>query len=164
MANLTEKQTSFVVSLFYFCNGISRIFWGFSNDYVDFKKLYAIMNVAEIIIGLTMYWLKENFAIFVLYEIMTAAICGGNYTLYPPLISKLYGVKRSPKIYGFIFTGFGIGGVTGAFVCRYLLKDEMDFEIMLIIGAVLAAISLVINLTSEYKPYVKKTHSPLTIN
>jgi Na+/melibiose symporter-like transporter len=51
---------------------------------------------------------------------------GGNFALFPPLVSKIFGIRKSTEIYGIVFIAFGVGGMLSPVIIKYILPSEKD--------------------------------------
>lgn len=68
---------------------------------------------------------------------------GGTIAAWPSVISKRVGMAQSAKIYGRVFTAWGIAGVAGPWLAGTLYDGTGSYGIALVIAAMFAGVSAV---------------------
>jgi hypothetical protein len=95
LANLS-LDPEFVQVLMIFvpiANGGSRLIWGSLTEFYSFKLLYSILIMIGIISSSTIGFIAKTSWLYFIYSIMSANLLGAHFSLIPPLISKIYGIK-----------------------------------------------------------------------
>ena len=70
---------------------------------------------------------------------------GGTIAAWPSVISKRVGMAQSAKIYGRVFTAWGIAGVAGPWLAGTLYDGTGSYGIALVIAAMFAGSSVVMS-------------------
>ena len=106
-------------------NGVGRIVWGSISDRIGRKTTITLMAALQ---GLTMLMTYHAFISFefVYGFIIAAALIGFNYggsfALFPAITADYFGNKNVGSNYGWMFTAYGVAGLTGPLLAGYF-KD-----------------------------------------
>jgi MFS family permease len=106
-------------------NGVGRIAWGSISDRIGRKTTITLMVALQ---GLTMLMTYHVFISFGLIYgfIIAAALIGFNYggafALFPAITADYFGNKNVGSNYGWMFTAYGVAGLTGPLLAGYF-KD-----------------------------------------
>jgi MFS family permease len=106
-------------------NGVGRIAWGSISDRIGRKTTIILMTALQ---GLTMLMTYHVFISFGLVYgfIIAAALVGFNYggafALFPAITADYFGNKNVGSNYGWMFTAYGVAGLTGPLLAGYF-KD-----------------------------------------
>ena len=106
-------------------NGLGRIAWGMVSDRLGRKNTIVLMTAIQGVIMLTLF---HGFITFGLSTglIIGASIIGFNYggifALFPAITADFFGNKQVGRNYGWVFTAYGVAGVTGPLLAG-LFKD-----------------------------------------
>ncbi len=68
---------------------------------------------------------------------------GALIAVYPVAISDIFGTEAAPRIYGQIFTAWGVAGLVGPWFSGWLFDQTMSYKLALIIAAGISLLSLV---------------------
>ena len=97
-------------------NGLGRIIWGMISDRIGRKQAIIAMSLFQ---GLVMLSLYHGFVTFGLSAglIIGASLVGFNYggifALFPAITADFFGNKQVGRNYGWVFTAYGVAGITG---------------------------------------------------
>jgi len=106
-------------------NGVGRIAWGSISDKIGRKTTITLMAVLQ---GLTMLVTYHVFISFgLVYGFIVAAALigfnyGGSFALFPAITADYFGNKNVGSNYGWMFTAYGVAGLTGPLLAGYF-KD-----------------------------------------
>jgi OFA family oxalate/formate antiporter-like MFS transporter len=106
-------------------NGIGRIAWGSVSDRIGRKTTITLMTALQ---GLTMLMTYHVFISFgMIYGFIVAAALigfnyGGAFALFPAITADYFGNKNVGSNYGWMFTAYGVAGLTGPLLAGYF-KD-----------------------------------------
>lgn len=140
------------------CNGFFRPVWGFLFDKFGFKKLFVTLNFFQMLISGSVYFMVEDTIIFSTLVLLSGFLQAGLFSLMPSFVSKIFGIKLSSEVYGFVFMAFGIAGLISPIIIYSLNHsgipsgETYPFLIAYLIGTVCSLIStLICFFTSEEK-------------
>ena len=106
-------------------NGVGRIAWGSISDRIGRRTTITLMAALQ---GLTMLMTYHVFISFGLAYgfVVAAALIGFNYggafALFPAITADYFGNKNVGSNYGWMFTAYGVAGLTGPLLAGYF-KD-----------------------------------------
>jgi len=118
-----DKFQSLVGSLAALANGSGRLFWGGMVDSKGFKGPFgALASIQAVIMALysTLAQSRIGFA----FATCAILFCmGGNFSIFPAITSKVFGVRNGASIYSVMFSAFGIASVSGTFITKAILSS-----------------------------------------
>lgn len=145
--NIKDDQfLTLVGSMGGIANGLSRIFWGTLLDCVPFKWLMTIVNFFLLGAALSIQFVADQKAVFMIYVIVIYFLYGGQFSLMPAKTYQIYGQKNGARIYSYVFFGFSLGS-TIQFVLHYFLVNhygEQGWNISFYILAGLQFVALIL--------------------
>ncbi len=104
-----------VVGVLAIFNALGRIVWGFTSDKLGRTPALMLMFVFQGVTLLSLSTLNTETLLAV------GAACvgfnfGGNFALFPSLTADLFGARNFGANYGWVFTAYGVAGVTGVWM------------------------------------------------
>jgi len=106
-------------------NGLGRIAWGSISDRIGRKQTIVLMSALQGVTMLVTYHVFISFGM-VYGFIFAAALIGFNYggafAVFPAITADYFGNKNVGSNYGWMFTAYGIAGLTGPLLAGYF-KD-----------------------------------------
>jgi len=106
-------------------NGLGRIAWGSISDRIGRKETIVLMSALQGVTMLVTYHVFITFGM-VYGFIFAAALIGFNYggafAVFPAITADYFGNKNVGSNYGWMFTAYGIAGLTGPLLAGYF-KD-----------------------------------------
>ena len=97
-------------------NGLGRILWGMISDHIGRKAAIIAMSAFQGIIMLSLYHGFINFGLatgLIIGASFVGFNYGGIFALFPAITADYFGNKAVGRNYGWIFTAYGIAGITG---------------------------------------------------
>jgi MFS family permease len=97
-------------------NGLGRILWGMISDRIGRKIAIIAMSTFQGIIMLSLYHGFINFGLatgLVIGASFVGFNYGGIFALFPAITADYFGNKEVGRNYGWIFTAYGMAGITG---------------------------------------------------
>lgn len=108
-------------------NGGGRLLWGLLSDKIGFKKSFLLLTVLQATLHLLYPYSSSSKPLFLVMTCMCFLALAGNFALVPPGIQRMYGATNGARIYGILFSAFGVASVGGLFLTKILLA-KFDFE------------------------------------
>ena len=68
---------------------------------------------------------------------------GALIAVYPVAISDIFGTEAAPRIYGQIFTAWGLAGLAGPWLSGWLFDQTKSYKLALIIAVGMSLLSFV---------------------
>lgn len=136
-------------------NGFSRLLMGIMVDYISFKKLYISLIVTGIGVSCSIGYISHINWVYFIYCMISASLLGGNFSLLPPLMSQIYGIKNSAELLGIVCFACGISCLSGPFITQFLIRETVkdDYLIVFWIGTFLQIIALILCLILKEKKF-----------
>ena len=136
----TPRQMALGASLVAVGNGIGRLGGGWLADRVPARRLLSAMML-----------MSGSVLILILGAPAPAAVSAALFAMgigygamagsYPVVVSQLYGIASVSRVYGRVFTAWGVAGLAGPLVAGALFDQAHDYRLALLLGggAALAA-------------------------
>ena len=106
-------------------NGVGRIAWGSISDKIGRKTTITLMAALQGITMLMMYHVFISFGLvygFIVAAGLVGFNYGGAFALFPAITADYFGNKNVGSNYGWMFTAYGVAGLTGPLLAGYF-KD-----------------------------------------
>jgi MFS family permease len=106
-------------------NGVGRIAWGSISDKIGRKTTITLMVGLQGITMLMTYHVFISFGLVYGFVVAAALIgfnYGGAFALFPAITADYFGNKNVGSNYGWMFTAYGVAGLTGPLLAGYF-KD-----------------------------------------
>jgi OFA family oxalate/formate antiporter-like MFS transporter len=106
-------------------NGVGRIAWGSVSDKIGRKTTITLMAALQGVTMLMTYHVFISFGMIYGFIIAAALIgfnYGGAFALFPAITADYFGNKNVGSNYGWMFTAYGVAGLTGPLLAGYF-KD-----------------------------------------
>lgn len=144
------------MSLFAFMNGISRPLFGLLMDrkgfYYSVKLSFMLMMIGAII---SMLNRGTHLALFMISYSIFWFNLGAWLAIIPATVRIKYGSENYSKVYGYIFTGYGIGAILGTLLSGFIMDLFGDtFYIYLIIMIMIGSLFMYVLKTSKIKTII----------
>jgi MFS family permease len=145
--DITILEISIYIGVFSIFNGIGRPLFGYINDRYTFQ-VSALLSYTSIIAAslLSVIFLNVKI-IFIFSFIIFYMNLGGWLSLAPAATLKTFGKENYSRIYGFMFTAYGLGAFLGNGITS-LFIDYFSYQsvFILIIACSLIAITLILKI------------------
>ena len=117
---LDDKTLTLIGSFGALFNGCFKIVWATLLDYYNFKPIYTIILCITISGLIAVHWAVYN-SITYFIVVCLAFMCDGSMTsMIPVVTNRVFGVKRGPMVYSYIFSTFGVAALLGALLVKTL--------------------------------------------
>eukprot|EP01015_Nassula_variabilis_P022184 TRINITY_DN403_c0_g1_i7.p1 TRINITY_DN403_c0_g1~~TRINITY_DN403_c0_g1_i7.p1 ORF type:complete len:499 (+),score=56.73 TRINITY_DN403_c0_g1_i7:70-1566(+) len=120
------KSDSFLTitgSLQALSNGFSRAIWGLVLDKLGFKKVYQIILIAQLALMATINYVTTVDALFLIWVCATMGLEGGQFSIFPAFVMKLFGHKVGSVIYGIVFIAFALANLNSYLILNRELES-----------------------------------------
>src|SRR5262249_53705946 len=111
LIGITLPALVFALSLDRICNGIARPMFGFISDYLGRENTMCLAFMIEGIGIYSLYLFGHNPVLFVLLSGILFLAWGEIYSLFPAIITDIYGPKFVNTNYGLLFTAKGLASL-----------------------------------------------------
>ncbi len=149
-----------IVGLLSICNAAGRIVWGAISDRIG--RIYTLIAMFSVL-GITML-LYGNVTdlVFLTLGAMVIGFCfGGNFALFPSTTADYFGSKNVGQNYGFVFTAYGVAGVSAGFIAGYIVDTTDSYLLAFSLMGVLALVAVGLAVFAEYINRQEKTSAPI---
>lgn len=141
--SMTTKQGALLVSITGLANLFGRLLWGIiaSSKKVNATTFFLSLRIASGILVLASN-LTKSFTIYAINCAMTG-LAFGNYSLYPVMLSDLFGDRLLAIVFGYLETATGIGGILGPLCGGYLYDLTGTYQYSFVASGVAILIGVV---------------------
>jgi len=134
------------VSAVAIANTLGRVIWGWISDKIG---RYNALPLMYILSGTMMFLLSTvgagQFAFFVVIVMAIGFCFGGFMGVFPALTADSFGAKNNGINYGFMFTGFAIGGYVGPVLAASVkAANQGDYTNAFLIAAALSVAGILL--------------------
>lgn len=136
-------------------NAIGRVFWGFLSDRIGRTTAMSLMFALQAVMMLLLIKLNT----YVLLAVGSAWVgfhFGGCFAVFPSLTADLFGSRNLGANYGWVFTAYGVAGISGVALGNYSVDLGGSYFAAFAIAAGLCALSAILAwlLAARRKPAV----------
>lgn len=139
-------------------NGGFRYIWAHIMEVYNFKTVYLVLCGMQTVLVASLYYIADIKALFLIWICLINCTEGGNFSLFPSVLAKLYGKKMGAELYGVLFLSLAFSSVTGFILQLYLLK-YVGYQAMFWALALITSISFVLTILKfeETPPLLAKS-------
>ena len=128
-------------------NGLGRIAWGKISDNIGTKTAIFLMSLLQGLLMLTFYKMGTSALMLAVYASAIGFNYGGNFSLFPTATAVLFGTKNVGSNYPFVFTAYGIAGITGPMLGGFVRDNTGTFLMAFIPAGIVCLLGAVLALT-----------------
>lgn len=123
----TAKQIATAASLVAIGNGVGRLAGGWLCDHI---KPRLILSVMQVLAGLALLALTQAPSVNMVMIALTVVGLGYGCMAgaYPVVISHLYGINNVSRVYGRVFTAWGVAGMGAPYLAGLLFDAKGDYQ------------------------------------
>ncbi|MBT8438796.1 MAG: MFS transporter, partial [Gammaproteobacteria bacterium] len=153
--------------IFAIFNAIGRIGWGKISDIIGHavncdhhgrKKSLIMMAASQGLFIIVFPYVAGIEHALYLFAALIGFNFGGNFALFPAITTDTFGHKFFGQNYGYVFLGYGVGGIIGPMLGGYL-GDMNNFMLAFIITGVMNLVAAVIISTAKIPTKVEECDS-----
>ena len=153
ITGMTAAAAAIMVGLMGALNGIGRIFWASSSDYIGRPNTY----IAFFIIQIPLFLMLPSISHPILFSIalLTILTCyGGGFASIPAYIGDVFGTKELARIHGYILTAWAMAGLIGPMLVSWIGESTGSYALTLYIFSGLFVVALIVSVLM--KRYINK--------
>jgi MFS family permease len=153
-----SKLVTISISIFAICNGIARPTFGYLIDrYHVIKPSVTSLLLIGVAASIGLFNQGSNFSLFVLTYGLFWFNLGAWLSIMPSMVKKYYDINNYSKIYGILFTAYGIGAIFSTLISGSILDilGKTSYVYSAILLLLLIAFLLILRLKSIYKGIYK---------
>lgn len=153
ITNIARVQASWeggfiLVILISIFNTLGRIMGGSLSDKIGRLNLMKIIFSIQTI-NMLLFSFYSNAVLLSIGVAVTGFCYGAAFPVFPSAITDIYGLKNFGINFGFVFTGWGLGGIIGPMIAASIFDSVGNYKTSYIIAAILLIISIVIAVTFD---------------
>lgn len=144
VVGVAPEKAAFAVSLVAIANMTGRIVWGAVSDKIGRYNALPIMYLvsASAMFALTTVGAGQ-FAVFLIAAMLVGFCFGGFMGVFPALTADCFGAKNNGVNYGFMFSGFALGGYIGPIMAATIkAQNGGDYTKAFLIAAAMSIIGI----------------------
>jgi OFA family oxalate/formate antiporter-like MFS transporter len=145
IAGMTPIAAATMVGLLGLFNGLGRIGWASTSDYIGRPNTYTAFFLIQIV-AFFMLPQMANALMFQLLLFLILTCYGGGFASIPAYIGDLFGTKQLGAIHGYILTAWAAAGLAGPMIASYVRETTQSYIGTLYIFAALFVIALLASL------------------
>ena len=101
--------------------------WGFLFDKFDFKYLYCIVLINQLIMSGSYYFSAENKYLFFVTTCFEVISLAGHATLFPPMMGRFFLLKNSVSLLGISGCFNAMSSLAGPILTKLIIKTTSDY-------------------------------------
>lgn len=122
-------------------------------DKFGFRTLMFAITTIEVTVGVSLYFVVNIDAIFVICVLCIGACIGGNFVILAPTFKKIFGLQVGPELYGITSIAIGVANICGPILTTIILKENKDYLIAFLIGSSLSFCKIILLLFFNENKY-----------
>lgn len=138
-------------------NALGRIFWGLASDRAGRTAALTAMFLLQALMLLALTSLQTEWSLAV-GAAWVGFNFGGNFALFPSLTADLFGSRNMGVNYGWVFTSYGLAGVSGVALGNAAMQYTGSYFAAFAIAAGLCVLS---SLLAQVLPAVRARWRPV---
>lgn len=141
----SDAYLSTVLALSALFNGGGRLFWGTMSDKLGFKKAFAGLSGLQALTLALYDKVPSSRLTFALATMSIFFTLGGQFAMFPPVVTQTFGPRNGVTIYSYMFTAFALSSILGSVLAGKLVKLFGGYDPVFKVFAAAAAGALVLN-------------------
>jgi OFA family oxalate/formate antiporter-like MFS transporter len=141
---LSSQSASWATTIVAFGNMLGGFSAGYFSDRLPSKSLLRWLPLATCV-GLTLLaWPLDTLWPVLFFALAVVGYCyGAIIAVYPVAVSQWFGALAAPRIYGQVFTAWGLAGLLGPWVSGWFFDLTGSYAVSLLLAILLSMISVV---------------------
>jgi len=143
-AKLNASSATWATTVVAFGNMLGGFSAGYYADRVASQTLLRWLPLLTSLGLILLVWPAQTVWITVFIALGLVGYCYGSIiAVYPVVVSDVFGALAAPRIYGQIFTAWGLAGLLGPWVSGWLFDFTGSYTLPLVIAVLLSGVSVV---------------------
>jgi len=152
--NLSSSSATWATTVVAFGNMLGGFSAGLYADRLSSQALLRWLPLFTSIGLVLMAWPGETAWMLVFIALSLVGYCyGAIIALYPVAVADVFGALMAPRIYGQIFTAWGLAGLLGPWISGWLFDMNGSYTLALLLAIMLSGISVVAIRHCQPKPH-----------
>jgi hypothetical protein len=135
-------------------NGLGRIAWGSICDRWGPRATIFFLTLIQGLLMLTIFKMGTTPFMLIVYASAIGFNFGGNFAIFPTATAILFGAKNVGSNYPFVFSAYGIAGITGPLLGGFVRDNTGTFLMAFIPAGVVCLLGAFLALT--IKPPIER--------
>lgn len=135
-------------------NGLGRIAWGSFCDRLGPRHTIFFLTLIQGMLMLTIFKMVTTPFMLIVYASAIGFNFGGNFAIFPTATAILFGTKNVGSNYPFVFTAYGIAGITGPLLGGFVRDNTGTFLMAFIPAGIVCLVGALLALT--IKPPIER--------
>jgi len=142
--NLNTSSATWATTVVAFGNMLGGFSAGYYADRVSGQVLLRWLPLVTALGLILLAWPAQTAWMLVFIALALVGYCyGAIIAVYPVVVTDVFGALAAPRIYGQVFTAWGLAGLLGPWVSGWLFDSTGSYTLPLVIAVVLSGISVV---------------------
>ena len=124
--------------------------WASLLDYFNFKRVFSVVLVITLLCLASLHIAVLNKYSYGIVVCLTFMTDGAMWSMLPVASKQVFGVKRSPDVYSYLWSSFGAASMLGAFFVK-TAQDQLGYDAMIIICAAFTSAATIITYFYRFK-------------
>lgn len=124
-------------------NCIGRMTWGALYEKYPFKNLYSTLLIGQTLFPLTLSLVSPYKYLFAIWTFTTVFFSAGNFTIFPPFATKVFGMNYGGAVYSYLTSSFAVASIILFFGNIYVLPS-LGYDNLLFGAGLLSALNFVL--------------------
>jgi OFA family oxalate/formate antiporter-like MFS transporter len=149
LADMSAATAASIVGILGIFNGAGRVLWGWTSDHIGRMRAFIAMFAVQVVCFALLPVVGTSTAVFFAVAALIYLCYGGGFGTMPATAAEFFGAKNAGGIYGAMIVGWSVGGVVGPLAIAALVDRTGGFAVPFRIIAGLAAVSILLPLTTK---------------
>ena len=124
-------------------NGCFKVMWSTLLDYYNFKPVFSVILCIVMICLGTIHWAVTNKNAYAIVICLSLMCEGAMASMLPVATKQVFGFKRGPCVYSYLWSSFGVASILGALSVKTFL-DLLGYDAMLLVCTAFSTLTVII--------------------
>ena len=149
--NLKDGTLTIAGAIGSICNGGSRMFWASLQDKYNFKRVYFVLLVIQLVVSIIIYPIRAHAGAYVFCVALSFLCEGGQFSMFPTVAVKIFGVHNGGQIFTIMFFCVSLSSNFGLLMDTYV-KPHVGVQNIFWLGSLLTLTNIILLFWLNEKP------------